>query len=89
MALGKTETAEIMSKYARKQGDTASPEVQIALLTARLKQLNTHFKSHKKDNHSKTGLLRLVGQRKRLLTYLRRKDDEAYKKLITSLGIRK
>lgn len=89
MALAKAVKASIIEKYARKPGDTASPEVQIALLTQRLNDLNVHFKDNKKDNHSRYGLLKLVGQRRRLLRYLQNKDAEGYKKLIDSLGIRK
>lgn len=89
MALGKTETAEIIGKFATKSGDTASPQVQIALLTNRLQHLNDHFKTHKKDHHSRMGLLKLVGRRRRLLKYLREKDGQAYKTLIGQLGIRK
>ncbi len=89
MALSKAETSEIIKKFAKKPGDTASPEVQIALLTRRLQVLNGHFKTHDKDHHSRLGLMKLVGQRKRLLTYLRNKDNSAYKTLITELGIRK
>lgn len=89
MALAKEETAEILSTYKQSQNDTASPQVQIALLTKRLAQLNEHFKAHGKDNHSRYGLLKLVGQRKRLLRYLHRKDAAAYQQLIQKLGIRK
>lgn len=89
MALGKAEIAEIMEKFGTKPGDSASPQVQVALLTQRLQQLNEHFKVHKKDHHSRLGLLKLVGQRRRLLKYLRRKDASAYKNLIGELGIRK
>lgn len=89
MALAKVQKAEIIEKFATKPGDTASPQVQIALLTNRLVQLNDHFKTHKKDHHSRLGLLKLVGQRRRLLKYLRNKDNDAYKTLIEQLGIRK
>ena len=89
MALSKAETSEIIQKFAKKLGDTASPEVQIALLTRRLQVLNTHFRSHEKDHHSRLGLMKLVGQRKRLLTYLKSKDTAAYKTLIGELGLRK
>ncbi|NRA67080.1 MAG: 30S ribosomal protein S15 [Pseudobacteriovorax sp.] len=89
MALAKAKKAEIISKFATKAGDTASPQVQIALLTTRLQELNVHFKSHKKDHHSRLGLLKLVGQRRRLLKYLRNKDSNAYRTLIEQLGIRK
>ena len=89
MALATEETAEILATYGIQKGDTASPQVQIALLTKRLHQLNEHFKSHKKDNHSKYGLLKLVGRRRRMLRYLHRKDAAGYQELIKKLGIRK
>ena len=89
MALSKAETSEIVQKFAKKPGDTASPEVQIALLTRRLQVLNNHFRVHEKDHHSLLGLMKLVGQRKRLLTYLKNKDTSAYKNLISELGLRK
>ncbi len=89
MALSKAETSEIIAKFAKKPGDTASPEVQIALLTRRLQTLNGHFRTHEKDHHSRLGLMKLVGQRKRLLTYLKGRDTSAYKTLIAELGIRK
>ncbi len=89
MALSKAETAEIVQKFGKSTGDTGAPEVQIALMTRRLQQLNEHFKTHDKDHHSRRGLMKLVGQRKRLLTYLRGKDTNAYKTLIGALGIRK
>ncbi|EMO39470.1 30S ribosomal protein S15 [Leptospira noguchii] len=80
---------QIISNFARKAGDTGSTEVQVALIDARIKELNEHFKTHKKDFHSKTGLLRLVGKRKKLLDYLKRTELERYKKLIETLGLRK
>ena len=80
---------EIISKYARSEGDTGSPEVQIALLTARINDLNEHFKVHPKDHHSRRGLLKMVGQRRNLLAYLKSKDIERYRTLIESLGLRK
>jgi small subunit ribosomal protein S15 len=89
MSLSKSEKSEIIKKHSTSAGDTASPQVQIALLTKRLQQLNDHFKIHKKDNHSKYGLMKLVGQRRRLLGYLHKKDAEAYRSLIKELGIRK
>ncbi len=89
MALSKEITSEIISKFGKKENDTGCPQVQIALLTKRLEQLNVHFKDHKKDHHSRLGLLKLVGQRKRLLNFLKRKDLEGYKTLIAELGIRK
>ena len=81
--------AQIIAEYATKEGDTGSPEVQIALLTARINHLNEHFKTHHKDHHSKRGLLKMVGQRKGLLNYLKKKDIERYRSLIARLGLRK
>ena len=81
--------AQIIAEYATKEGDTGSPEVQIALLTARINHLNEHFKTHHKDHHSKRGLLKMVGQRKGLLNYLKKKDIERYRALIARLGLRK
>jgi small subunit ribosomal protein S15 len=89
MALTTEQKAEIIEKFGKKPGDTASPQVQVALLTKRLQQLNEHFKVNKKDHHSRRGLLKIVGQRKRLLSYLRGKDEGAYKTLIGQLGLRK
>ncbi len=89
MALTPNEIQEILKKNGTKEGDTGSPQAQIALLTARLNYLNDHFKDHKNDHHSRTGLMKLVGRRRRLLSYLRKRDSAAYKKLITDLGIRK
>ena len=80
---------EIMKAYARHEGDTGSPEVQIALLTARINHLNEHLKVHKKDHHSRRGLLLMVGQRRGLLDYLQSTDIEAYRALIAKLGLRK
>ncbi len=80
---------EIIEKYGRTEGDTGSPEVQVALLTARINDLNEHFKVHPKDHHSRRGLLKMVGQRRNLLAYLKSKDIERYRKLIESLGLRK
>ena len=79
----------VISKYAQHEGDTGSPEVQVALLTERLNYLTEHFKTHEKDHHSRRGLLRIVSQRRRLLDYLKHKSLERYRKLIESLGIRK
>jgi small subunit ribosomal protein S15 len=79
----------LIIKFQRKEGDTGSPEVQIALLSERIKYLTEHFKVHAKDHHSRRGLLKLVGQRRRLLNYLRRKDVERYRAVIKELGIRK
>lgn len=81
--------AEIIKEYGRSEGDTGSPEVQVALLTARINDLNEHFKSHPKDHHSKRGLLKMVGQRRNLLAYLKKCDIERYRSLIERLGLRK
>ena len=80
---------DIIEKYRTHGTDTGSPEVQVALLSERINQLTEHFKTHKKDHHSRRGLLKLVGQRRRLLDYLKGKDVGRYKKLIEGLGIRK
>ena len=80
---------EIVKKYAIKEGDTGSPEVQVALLTQRINELNDHLKFHKKDHHSRRGLLKMVGQRRNLLNYLKEKDLERYRSLIARLGLRK
>ncbi|HDI82671.1 30S ribosomal protein S15 [candidate division WOR-3 bacterium] len=89
MVLDKEKKAEIIEKFKRGEKDTGSPEVQIALLTERINYLTEHMKKHKKDHHSKLGLLKLVSRRRRLLAYLRRKDFERYRKLIKELGLRK
>jgi small subunit ribosomal protein S15 len=80
---------EIIEKYKLHEGDTGSPEVQIALLTARINHLNEHLKANKKDHHSRRGLLKMVGQRRGLLDYLKDKDIERYRTIITSLELRK
>lgn len=80
---------EIVEKYGRSEGDTGSPEVQVALLTARINDLNEHFKAHPKDHHSRRGLLKMVGQRRNLLAYLKSKDIDRYRTLIEKLGLRK
>jgi len=80
---------EIITSYQFHEGDTGSPEVQIALLSARIQYLTEHFKSHKKDHHSRRGLLKIVGQRRRILDYLKRKDVERYRAVIQKLGIRR
>lgn len=82
----KTQTIE---KFKTHEGDTGSPEVQIALLTQRIQELSAHFETHKKDHHSRLGLLQMVNQRKTLLSYLRRKDAKRYSKLIKELDLRK
>jgi len=81
--------SEIVAKFGRTPNDTGSPEVQIALLTARIKHLTEHLKVHKKDHHSRRGLLKMVGQRRGLLNYLKDKDIERYRTLIAELGLRK
>ena len=81
--------AQIMKDYARSEGDTGSPEVQVALLTERINHLNEHLKLNKKDHHSRRGLLLMVGQRRGLLEYLKKTDIERYRTLIAKLGIRK
>lgn len=80
---------EIIEKHARHEGDTGSPEVQIALLTERINHLNEHLKLHKKDHHSRRGLLKMVGQRRGLLNYLKEKDIERYRAILASLNLRK
>jgi small subunit ribosomal protein S15 len=79
----------VIDAHARHEGDTGSPEVQIALLTSRIDGLTGHFKAHKKDFHSRTGLLKLVGQRRKLLNYLKKTDIQRYRALIEKLGLRK
>jgi len=80
---------EIIEKFKKHESDTGSPEVQIALLSERITYLTEHFRSHAKDHHSRRGLLKLVGQRRRLLDYLKRKDVEGYRAIIKTLGIRR
>nr|WP_283775353.1 30S ribosomal protein S15 [Desulfuromonas sp. CSMB_57] len=80
---------EIIKQFERHEGDTGSPEVQIALLSERITYLTEHFRTHKKDHHSRRGLLKIVGQRRRLLDYLKNKDVERYRAIIKSLGIRR
>ena len=89
MALKKSEKENIIKEYATHEGDTGSPEVQVAILTSRIQYLTDHLKEHKKDHHSRRGLLKLVGQRRNMLDYLRRKDIERYRSLIERLGLRK
>nr|WP_222862833.1 30S ribosomal protein S15 [Geothermobacter ehrlichii] len=79
----------IIAKFQKHEGDTGSPEVQIALLSERINYLTEHFRTHKKDHHSRRGLLKIVGQRRRLLDYLKRKDVERYRAIIKELGIRR
>ena len=89
MALSTQDRAKVVKEHQIHEKDTASPQVQVALMTARLNYLNQHFKENKKDNHSRRGLMKLVGKRRSLLNYLHTNDNEAYKKLIAKLGIRR
>lgn len=89
MALPKTQKEEIIHQYQTHEADTGSPEVQVALLTTRINQLVEHLKVHKHDHNSRRGLLKLVGQRRRHLVYMSKKDAEAYKGLVARLGLRK
>ncbi|HIP88113.1 MAG TPA: 30S ribosomal protein S15 [Anaerolineales bacterium] len=89
MPLSKEEKQAIIREYGRSPNDTGSPEVQIAMLTARINQLTEHLKVHKHDEHSRRGLLRMVGKRRRHLTYLSRKDPERYREIIRRLGLRR
>ena len=85
----KEQKSQIIAEYGRGEGDTGSPEVQVAILTYRINDLNEHLKVHKKDHHSRRGLLKMVGQRRGLLAYLKKTDLEGYRTLIAKLGIRK
>ncbi len=89
MALTAEKKAQIMQQYQTHQGDTGSPEVQVALLSAHIDDLSGHFQSHPKDHHSRIGLLKMVNQRRKLLDYLRNADSERYRALIERLGLRK
>ena len=89
MSISAERKQELIKEYATKSGDTGSPEVQVAILTERITNLTDHFKTHAKDHHSRRGLLKLVGQRRRLLDYLRSNDTDRYAELIKRLGIRK
>ena len=89
MSITAERKAALIKEYGTKEGDTGSPEVQVAILTERIVNLTEHFKDHKKDNHSRRGLLALVSQRRSLLDYLRTKDEERYRSLIGSLGLRR
>jgi small subunit ribosomal protein S15 len=89
MALVGEDKHEIISTYARGEADTGSPEVQVALLSRRISELTEHLKTHPKDHHSRRGLLRMVGRRRRLLSYLQREDVERYRSLIGRLGLRR
>lgn len=89
MAINTADKAKIVSDFQRAQGDTGSPEVQVALLTARINDLTGHFKEHVKDHHSRRGLLKMVSQRRKLLDYLKRTNVDSYRTLIQRLGLRK
>ena len=87
--ISKEKKTAIMNEYARTPGDTGSPEVQVAVLTARIQELTEHLKVHKQDHHSRRGLLKMVGHRRNLLAYLQKKDIERYRAIIARLGLRK
>ena len=89
MSITVEEKHRLIQEFATKEGDTGSPEVQVAVLTSRISTLTEHFKTHKKDNHSRRGLLNMVAQRRKLLDYVRRKDEDRYRMLIGKLGIRR
>ena len=89
MSITKEKKAELIKKFAVNEGDTGSPEVQVAILTERINNLTQHFQTNKKDNHSRRGLLAMVATRRKLLDYVKRKDDARYQKLIAELGIRR
>jgi small subunit ribosomal protein S15 len=89
VSLTKEEKTEVIGKFASHEGDTGSPEVQVALLTARINELTEHLRTHRKDHHSRRGLLMLVGQRRRLLNYLSRRDVDRYRALVQELGLRR
>ncbi len=89
MVMTKEQKLEIIKEYGTNEGDTGSPEVQVALLTFRINHLNGHLKTHKKDHHSRRGLLKMVGQRRRLLNFVMKNDIQRYRDLIAKLGLRK
>lgn len=89
MSITPDEKARLIKEYGSKEGDTGSPEVQVAIMTSRISTLTEHFKTHKKDNHGRRGLLKMVAQRRKLLDYLKAKDEARYRGLIQSLGIRR
>ena len=89
MSIPAARKAELIKEYATQEGDTGSPEVQVAVLTERINNLTEHFKEHKKDNHSRRGLLKMVSQRRRLLDYVKGKSNERYQSLIERLGLRR
>ena len=87
--ISKEKKTELIAKYGRKPGDTGSPEVQVAILTCKINDLNEHLKVHKKDHHSRRGLLKMVGKRRNLLNYVKEQDIERYRSLVSRLGLRK
>ncbi|MEM7739466.1 MAG: 30S ribosomal protein S15 [Pseudomonadota bacterium] len=89
MSISQERKAALMTEYATKDGDTGSPEVQVAILTERINNLTDHFKEHKKDNHSRRGLLKMVSQRRNLLDYVKGKNEDRYQSLISRLGLRR
>ena len=89
MSINRENKTKLINEYSRSEKDTGSPEVQIAILSERISNLTEHFQSHKKDNHSRTGLIRLINQRRSLLAYLKKNNKDSYEKLIDKLGIRK
>ncbi len=89
MVMTPDDKAKVIDEFKTKEGDTGSPEVQIALLSSRIAYLTEHFKTHKKDFHSRTGLLKLVGQRRKLLNYLKKKDVQRYREIVSRLNLRK
>ena len=89
MSINKDKKTELINEYSRSGSDTGSPEVQIAILSERISSLTNHFQTHKKDNHSRTGLMRLINQRRSLLAYLKKTNKDSYDSLIQKLGIRK
>jgi small subunit ribosomal protein S15 len=89
MSISTADKAELIKKFAQTEGDTGSPEVQVAILTHRINHLTGHFKEHKKDNHSRRGLLKMVSQRRRLLDYLKSRNEGRYKALLAELGLRR
>ena len=89
MSITPAEKERLIKEYATKDGDTGSPEVQVAILSSRIATLTEHFKTHAKDNHGRRGLLKMVAQRRKLLDYVKAKDEERYRKLIEGLGLRR
>ena len=89
MSITQEDKKTLIKDYATKEGDTGSPEVQVAVLTERIKNLTEHFKDHKKDNHSRQGLLKLVNQRRKILDYIKSKDEPRYEEIIKRLGLRR